>query len=161
MVFKINLSFKGKTLKKETESESLIGKKIGETLKGEDIAAELTGYELQITGLSDLAGFPGKKDIEGSSLKKVLLTKGFSMHDKRKGVRKKKTVRGNTVSKDTVQINTIVKKQGNKNFEDLLPKKKSEKKREEKKEAVKEAKETVEEKKEEKQQQTEASFEPQ
>lgn len=123
MVFKINISSKGKTLKFETENESLIGKKIGETLAGSEISDELAGYELEIKGTSDISGFPGKKDAEGSSLKKVLLTKGFSMHDKRKGVRKKKTVRGNTISTSTIQINTIVKKQGNKKFEDLLPKK--------------------------------------
>jgi len=154
MPFKINISDKGKTLKKETENESLIGKKIGETMKGEDILAELSGYELQITGTSDSTGFPGKKDEEGSGLKRVLLTKGFGMKSKPKGEKKKtkkagkglrlkKSVRGNMISKDTIQVNTIVKKQGDKKFEELLPKK------QEKKEETGEAKtETKEEKKE-------------
>lgn len=123
MPFKINISHKGKTLKKEVENEDLIGKRIGETINGSEISPELSGYELEISGTSDKAGFPGKKDLEGSTLKRVLLTKGFSMHNNRKGIRKKKTVRGNTISLDTIQINTIIKKEGNQKFEDLLPKK--------------------------------------
>jgi len=142
MPFKINISHKGKTIKKEIENESLIGKKIGETLEGKEIASEFSGYELEITGTSDKAGFPGKKDVEGPELKKVLLTKGFGMKTKPKGlsktkkplhdgVRLKKTVRGNTISPATLQINTKVKKEGSTKFETLLPKK--EEKKEDKK----------------------------
>ncbi len=146
MPFKINISFKGKTLKKELDSESLIGKKIGETIRGNEIGAELAGYELEITGTSDKAGFPGKKDIEGPELRKSLLTKGFGMKKKPKGERKKtkkaskglrlkKTLRGNTISPDTIQINIKVKKEGEKKFETLVPKKETaEKPAEEKKE---------------------------
>lgn len=134
MPFKFNISSKGKTLKVEAESEELIGKKIGEAVNGNEISKDLEGYELEITGTSDIAGFPGKKDVEGASLKRVLLTKGFGMQTKPKGLKKKpvrmprglrlkKTVRGNTISKDTIQINLKVKKQGSRKFEELLPKK--------------------------------------
>ena len=134
MVFKINISDKGKTLKLETESEELVGKKIGESIDGKEISAELVGYSLEITGTSDIAGFPGKKDVEGFALKRVLLTKGFSMHKRPRregkkkvytpdGLRLKKSVRGNLISKDTIQINTKVIKEGHKKFHDLLPKK--------------------------------------
>lgn len=149
MPFKINISDKGRTLKTESENEELVGKKIGETLQGKEISAELAGYELEITGTSDIAGFPGKKDVEGSGLKRVLLTKGFGLRTKPKGLKKKpvrmpkglrlkKTVRGNTISKDTIQINLKVKKEGNKKFEELLPKKEKveEKAVEEKKEVA-------------------------
>ena len=139
MVFKVNISHNGKTLKKEIENEELIGKKIGEIVDGKEIDAELAGYELQITGTGDLSGFAGKRNIEGSGLKRVLLTEGFGLHTKPKGLRKKpvqmpygfrrkKTVRGNTISKDTIQINTSVKKEGSKKFEEFLPKKEPEKK---------------------------------
>lgn len=141
MPFKINISHKGRTLKIESESEELVGKKIGETLEGKEISKELAGYELVITGTSDIAGFPGKKDVEGSGLKRVLLTKGFGLRTKPKGLKKKpvrmpkglrlkKTVRGNTISKDIIQINLKVKKEGNKKFEELLPKKQVEEKSE-------------------------------
>jgi len=134
MVFKINISHKGKTIKKELDSEALVGRMIGETIQGNAIAAELAGYELEITGTSDKAGFPGKKDVEGPELKRVLLTKGFSMKTKpkregkkprsfNKGLRLRKTVRGNTIGSDTIQVNTIVKKEGSQSFESLLPKK--------------------------------------
>ena len=134
MVFKINISDKGKTLKLETENEELVGKKIGETIDGKEVSAELGGYELEITGTSDIAGFPGKKDVEGFALKRVLLTKGFGMHRRPRregkktvstpdGLRLKKSVRGNLISKDTIQINTKVTKEGHKKFHELLPKK--------------------------------------
>ncbi len=138
MAFKINISKDGKTLKLETESESLLGKRIGETIKGQSINPDLDGYEIKITGTSDKAGFPGKKDIGGISLKKVLLTKGFALHKKPrgeskkskplvKGVRMRRTVRGNTISASTTQINSKVIKEGTKKFQDLLPKKEAKK----------------------------------
>ncbi len=120
MPFKINISDKGKTLKLEQESENLIGKIIGEKIQGDEISQDLNGYELEITGTSDKAGFPGLPDIKGPRLKKVLLKKGMAMHNKRKGIRLRKTVRGNEVSLDTVQINIKVLKPGNKKFEELL-----------------------------------------
>jgi small subunit ribosomal protein S6e len=134
MAFKVNISHKGKTIKKEVDNEALMGRKIGEPVAGSEIGAEFSGYELEISGTSDKAGFPGRKDLDGPELKKVLLTRGFGMHKmpkregkkKRathKGLRLKKTLRGNTVGSATVQINAIVKKEGATKFEDLLPKK--------------------------------------
>jgi ribosomal protein S6E (S10) len=123
MPFKINISDKGKTYKLETESEVLIGKKIGENIDGKDISADLNGYELQITGTSDISGFPGKKQLEGIKYHRVLLKKGFGMHDSRKGIRLRKTLRGEEISSKTSQINTIVIKEGTKKFSELLPKK--------------------------------------
>lgn len=134
MVFKINVADKGKTIKFETDNEELIDKIIGDTISGKDINADLEGYELKITGTSDKAGFPGLKHIPGPALKRPLLTYGTGMWTKPKGLSKKpvamphglrlrKTVRGNAISADTVQINTIVVKEGSKKFQDLLPKK--------------------------------------
>jgi len=124
MPFKINISDKEKTFKLEADTEFLIGKKIGEKIDGKEVKSELEGYELEIMGTSDKAGFPGMKEVEGSGLKKVLLTKGFSMKNKRKGLRKRKTVRGNAISKNTIQINMKVIKQGSKKLEEIFPKEK-------------------------------------
>lgn len=130
MSFKINIAEKNKTWKLELENETLIGKKIGEKVHGKEIKPDLEGYELEITGTSDKAGFPGSKDIEGNSLKKVLLSKGKFMKGwkkrrkkkiKIKGLRKKKTLRGNQISKDIIQINTKVTKPGNKTLEEIFP----------------------------------------
>lgn len=132
MPFKLNISDKGRAWKIESTSETLIGKHIGDTLKGEDIGPELIGYELEITGGSDSSGFPHKKDVEGSELKRVLLTKGWGMWKKPRklgkkkvstpdGLRLRKTVRGKRISEKTVQINCNVLKHGTKKLEELFP----------------------------------------
>ena len=126
-MFKINVSKNGKTIKLETENEVLVGKKIGESLKGKEISEDLDGYDLKITGTSDDAGFAGQQGLEGIRYHRVLLSKGFAMHDTRKGVRLRKTLRGEEISLKTAQINTIVVKEGHKKFETLLPKKEEKK----------------------------------
>lgn len=141
MTFKINVSHKGKTFKTESDSEELIIYSIGDKIKGEEMSADLKGYEIEITGTSDKAGFCGISTIPGPGLKKVLLGYGQGMHKKPKGLKKvnrrpkglriRKTVRGREISLDTVQINTRVLKEGQKKFEDLF---KSEEKAEEKSE---------------------------
>ncbi|MEM3113114.1 MAG: S6e family ribosomal protein [Candidatus Pacearchaeota archaeon] len=122
MAFKINISSKGKTYKLETESEFLIGKKIGDKFSGKELSGDLSGYELEIRGTSDKSGFPGKRDVQGPALRKVLLTKGpFLRSVPHKGFRRKKTVRGNEISSSTVQINLNVVKEGGKKLEDIFP----------------------------------------
>jgi len=130
MAFKINISHKGKTFKVETEEESLVGRSIGETIDGKEISTDLDGYELEITGTSDKAGFCGMPDLVGPNLKKVLLGYGRGMRKKPKGLKKvnrrpkglriRKTVRGKEISANTVQINTKVLKEGHKKFEGLI-----------------------------------------
>ena len=122
MPFKVNISHKGKTTQVETESEVIVGKKIGETIKGSDISADLEGYELQVTGTSDISGFPGKKGLEGAAFHRKLLTKGFAMKNTEKGLRLRKTLRVEEISLKTTQINTKVIKEGGKKFEDLTNK---------------------------------------
>jgi len=126
MAFKINISDKGKTYKLETESEVLVGLDIGETFKGEDVDENLKGYELEITGTSDLSGIPGFKGLEGPGYHRRLLTYGPGMKDRRKGMRLRKTNRGEEISLKTHQINAIVKKEGEKKFEELVGKKEAE-----------------------------------
>jgi len=122
MVFKINISHKGKTAKAETENEALIGKIIGDKLKGSEISPEFKGYELEITGTSDISGFPGKKGLEGSIYHRLLLKKGFGMKNSERGLRLRKTIRGEEISLKTSQINTKVLKEGEKKFEELAVK---------------------------------------
>ncbi len=122
MAFKINISDKGETIKLELENEALIGKKIGEVIKGNDLSPELEGYEVEITGTSDISGIPGFKGIEGPGYTKKLLTFGPGMKNREKGLRLKKTLRGEEISAKTIQINTKVKKEGLKKFEELVKK---------------------------------------
>ncbi len=134
MAFKINVSHAGKTYKAEVEGEDLVGTMIGDKIEGSLISGDLAGYEIEITGTSDKAGFPGLPDVKGPQLKRVLLSYGRGMHKKPKkegrkpvatprGLRLRKTVRGNEISANTVQINSKVIKEGHKKFHDLLPKK--------------------------------------
>ncbi|MBS3092018.1 30S ribosomal protein S6e [Candidatus Pacearchaeota archaeon] len=139
MAFKINISEKGKTFHLETDSEDLIGKKIGEKLSGKDINGDLSGYEFEIKGTSDKAGLPGKKDVVGLALRKILLTKGPFLHKTpHKGFRRKKTVRGNEISSNIVQINLNVLKKGGKSLEEVFPDQNQKKQKEEKAESAQE-----------------------
>jgi len=109
---KLKRTFKAEL--KSPDADQLIGKKIGDKFRGELIG--LTGYEFEITGGSDNAGFPMRADIEGTGRKKVLhdgKLPGFKPPKKFKGVRKRKTVRGNTIAPDIVQINCKIVKWGN------------------------------------------------
>ena len=104
----------------EKETSGLLGKKIGETFSGNLIG--LQGYELQITGGSDNDGFPMRADVEGTARKKILLSSPPGFHPKKKGQRKRKSVRGNTISLDISQINVKVVKYGEKSLDEIFGK---------------------------------------
>ncbi len=94
-------------------AQTFIGKKIGDEIDG--INANLPGYKLAITGGTDFAGFPMRKDVSGTERRRLLLTfgTGFKPTDY-SGKRKGKSVRGNTVSDAIVQVNLKVTKSGSK-----------------------------------------------
>ncbi len=100
------------------ESKKLVGLKIGDNFDASLVG--LKGYTLKITGGSDKNGFPMKKDVEGPRRIKSLLSGGIGFNPKRDGQRRRKTVRGNTISDDIVQINVIVDQKGEKNIDELL-----------------------------------------
>jgi len=122
----------------QSKALGLIGKKIGEEFTGDIIG--LQGYTLQITGGTDKDGFPMHPKIKGPGRKRILLTSPPCFHPKLKGERRRKTVRGNTISEEIMQINCKVVKKGEKALEEIIPTKPKEIKAEEKKEEVKEAK---------------------
>jgi small subunit ribosomal protein S6e len=97
-----------RTYQKEVaEKESgLTGRKIGEKIKGDFLG--LPGFEMQITGGSDKQGFPMRQDMPGFGRRKVLLTRGTGFHALRRGERRRKLVRGNTISDEIVQVNMKV-----------------------------------------------------
>jgi len=102
----------------EEKAKIFIGKRIGDTVDASPIG--LKGYELLITGGSDKDGFPMRKDIHGRVRKRVLLSSPPGYRPKRKGVRRRKTVRGNEITPEIVQINTKIVKKGKKSIEELL-----------------------------------------
>ena len=122
MVVKFIIGDKGKAWRVESESaDALHGKNIGDKIQGNDVKVELDGYELEITGGSDSSGFPLSKDIEGIALKKQMLTRGFGMRDNYPGVRRRKTLRGKTITNNIAQVNLKVLKHGGKKFEEIFP----------------------------------------
>lgn len=92
------------------EITPLVGKKIGDTVKGGLIG--LPGYEFKITGGSDISGIPMRSDVHGPVKKKVLLRGGVGYHPNNKGKRRRKVVRGNEITDDMKQINLVVLKMG-------------------------------------------------
>jgi len=101
-------------------ANSLIGKKIGDIVDG--IFVGLPGYKLEITGGSDKDGFPMRKDLPGPRRKKLLVSKSIGFNAKEGGLRRRKNLRGNTISPDTLQINMKVRQHGMKPVADLVKK---------------------------------------
>lgn len=121
MAFKLVISEGEKS--HQVEVEAAESKKLNGLTIGEEFDASLvglTGYKLKITGGSDKNGFPMKKDVDGSRRIKSLLSGGIGFNQKRDGQRRRKTVRGNTVSDDIVQINTVVTQKGEKEINEIL-----------------------------------------
>ena len=126
-----------KVEKKDSDAQAFFGMKVGQEFNGELLG--FNGYKLKITGGSDYSGFPMKAEIEGSAKKKILLRTGNVGFRKRRyhnvssaegakkklkqtypGERRRKSVRGNTISEDTVQINCKVISAGKETPEKLL-----------------------------------------
>ncbi|MFT4309785.1 MAG: S6e family ribosomal protein [Candidatus Woesearchaeota archaeon] len=92
------------------DTKPLVGKKIGDTVKGEIM--DMAGYEFQITGASDDAGFALRRDVDGPLRKKILAVQGVGLKKKAKGIKQRKTVTGNTISMNTAAVNLKVVKEG-------------------------------------------------
>ncbi len=135
MAFKINLSEKsGKTFHMELDSEFFLEKSLKDTFDGKELGSDFEGYEFEIAGTSDNAGFTSLEDVEGTGLNRVLLTYGKAMHKrprregkkkvsnfKPKGLRMRKTVRGKVISPAIVQINLKTLKEGKKKLSEIFP----------------------------------------
>ncbi len=97
---------------KSPDADQLFGKKIGETFRGELIG--LTGFEFQITGGTDKAGFAMYNDLDGIGRRRLLMKEPPNYHPpkKHRGKLEKKTNRGNTIAIDISQINCKIIKWG-------------------------------------------------
>jgi small subunit ribosomal protein S6e len=119
--YKLVISEKEKSLARtvgDPQAAGFLGKRIGETIGGELIGA--TGYTFRITGGTDKSGFPLRPDVPGARQTRLYVGDGFGFEAPRRGMRKRRTFRGNTVSEDTVQINLIVEQKGGKPLAELL-----------------------------------------
>jgi small subunit ribosomal protein S6e len=102
----------------DPQSAGFLGKRVGETVGGELLGA--SGYTFRITGGTDKSGFPLRPDLPGARQTRLYVGDGFGFHAPRRGMRKRRTFRGNTISEDTVQINLVVDQRGPKPLAELF-----------------------------------------
>jgi small subunit ribosomal protein S6e len=75
---------------------------------------DLPAHKLQIMGGSDKDGVPMRPSVHGGVRRNVVLSGGVGFNPKNSGERKRKTVRGNVITEEIVQVNTkIVEKPKN------------------------------------------------
>jgi small subunit ribosomal protein S6e len=96
---------KGKSISRElkdNDANVLLGLQVGQ-----ETDASILGLQgkIKITGGSDKSGVPMRGDVAGIPRKRVLLSKGVGLQDVKKGLRKRKLVRGNIISEEIYQIN--------------------------------------------------------
>jgi small subunit ribosomal protein S6e len=87
----------------EARAVPLIGRKIGEIIDGSIV--DLPGKKVQITGGSDKDGFPMRPNVHGGVRRQVVLSGGVGFDPKQEGERMRKTVRGNVITDEIVQVN--------------------------------------------------------
>ena len=146
-----------KTEVKDTQATSLVGLNIGEKIEGAKLGIE--GYEFEVTGGMDYAGFPMRHGILGER-KRITMYPGTGFRKGLKGMKKRKTVCGHKINDKISAVNLKVLKAGAKKLSDLFGSKEQadqkaeerpkEVKTEEKKEAKPEEKPKKEEKPEQK-----------
>jgi small subunit ribosomal protein S6e len=86
---------------KDAEARLLLGKKIGEVVDASSLGLGL----VMITGGSDKAGFPMRSDVLGGGKNYVLMTTGTGFNSTEGGAKKRRLVRGNTVTEEIYQVN--------------------------------------------------------
>jgi small subunit ribosomal protein S6e len=105
--FKLTISDKsGKTIAQELKDKSaqpLLGTKVGSILDSSIVG--VAGGKLKITGGSDKSGTPMRPDVHGGVKKYVLLSTGVG---NRSEARIRKLVRGNMVTEEIYQLNSVL-----------------------------------------------------
>lgn len=89
-----------------TRAVPLIGRRLGETIDGSVVG--MSGLKLQVTGGSDKDGFPMRPSVHGGVRVRIVLSGGVGFHSKQEGERQRKTLRGNVITEEIVQVNMKV-----------------------------------------------------
>jgi len=88
-------------------------KRMGAEVPADSLGDEWKGYVLKITGGNDLQGFPMKQGIIKNGRVRILMKPGMSCYRApRKGMRKRKSVRGCIVGHDLCIVNFTIAKKG-------------------------------------------------
>lgn len=87
----------------EARAAPFIGRRVGEAIDGSVV--DLPAHTVQILGGSDKDGVPMRGNVHGGVRRRVVLSGGAGFSPKKKGERRRKTVRGNIITDEIVQIN--------------------------------------------------------
>jgi len=116
---KINLSYPATGCQKlieindELKVRPYYEKRMGQEVEGDTLGDEFKGYILRITGGNDKQGFPMKQGVLTNQRVRLLLSKGHSCYrPRRKGERKRKSVRGCVVDGNLAVLAMSVVKKG-------------------------------------------------
>jgi len=116
---KLNISYPVTGLQKVIEVEdekklrAFYDKRISHEVEGEVLGDEFKGYIFRISGGNDKQGFPMKQGVLTASRVRILMTDGHSCYrSRRRGERKRKSVRGCIVSSELSILTLVVVKKG-------------------------------------------------
>ncbi len=104
----------------EQEAQMFYGKRIGDEVDISPLGFH--GYVVKIRGGTDKDGFPMRPGVHGTGRKRVLIGSGPGVDERKleKGIKVRKTVRGDTVDADIAQLNVVVVKHGEKPLEEYF-----------------------------------------
>lgn len=92
-----------------TRAQALIGRSLGELVDG--AALGIVGSAV-ISGGCDKNGVPMRSDVHGGAKKYIVLSSGPGFRPHKRGERKRKLIRGRTITDETYQINVTLRKEG-------------------------------------------------
>jgi small subunit ribosomal protein S6e len=96
---------------KDPDSQRLLGLRIGDVVDASLLGEALklpNGFRIRITGGSGIEGAPMLPTITGPVKRYALLRGPPGYHPKNRGIRRRKLVRGDTVSDQVVQLNAVI-----------------------------------------------------
>merc|ERR1719273_1807687 len=116
---KLNISYPSQGTQKvieiddENQLRVFMDKRMSDQVDGGEVDPQFKGYIFTITGGNDKQGFPMKQGILTTQRVKLLFSKGHScFRERRKGQRKRKSVRGCIVSPEIAVLNLVIMKKG-------------------------------------------------
>ncbi|CAL1158176.1 unnamed protein product [Cladocopium goreaui] len=91
----------------------LFDKRMAQEVSGDTLGDEFKGYVFRIGGGNDKQGFPMKQGVLCNHRVRLLFKKGMSCYrERRKGCRKRKSVRGCIVGQDLAVLHLVMVKKG-------------------------------------------------
>ncbi|CAJ1346414.1 unnamed protein product [Effrenium voratum] len=91
----------------------LFDKRMSQEVAGDSLGEEFKGYVFRIGGGNDKQGFPMKQGVLCNHRVRLLFKKGMSCYrERRKGMRKRKSVRGCIVGPDLAVVHLVMTKKG-------------------------------------------------